>query len=148
MILSIRITFSWTTFVLMADDRSKDCRVCIIEAQLCVRHVKLSDEKYRNIQQSFPVTPASYPIKRVFMKTNFIAQGISSLYWENAHMGQLPECLRLWWIMMHTQEVLQRLILTSTILMSSILMYLKWLSIWMGKCLSHHSCSILLIINT
>ena len=37
------------SFVLIADDASRDCRVCIIEVQLCVRYVKLSDEKYRNI---------------------------------------------------------------------------------------------------
>ena len=36
------------SFTFMADDTSRDCRVCIIETQLCVRHVKLSDEKYRN----------------------------------------------------------------------------------------------------
>ena len=37
-------------FILMADDASKDCRVCITEAQLCTRYANLSDEKYRNIQ--------------------------------------------------------------------------------------------------
>ena len=74
----------------MADDASRDCRVRIIEAQLCVRYVKLSDEKYRNIQQSLPATPACYPIKRVVMKTHSVAQGTSSLSWENAHVGQLP----------------------------------------------------------
>ena len=37
------------SFVLMADDASRDCRVPIIEAQLCVQCVKLSDEKYKNI---------------------------------------------------------------------------------------------------
>ena len=44
----------------MADDVSRDCRVRIIEVQLWVRYVKLSDEKYRNIQQSLPVTTACY----------------------------------------------------------------------------------------
>ena len=39
-------------FILMADDASKDCRVCITGAQLCTRYANLSDEKYRNIQQS------------------------------------------------------------------------------------------------
>ena len=37
------------SFVWMADDASRDCRVHVIEAQLYVRPVKLSDEKYRNI---------------------------------------------------------------------------------------------------
>ena len=74
----------------MADDASKDCRVRIIEAQLCIGYVKLSDEKCRNIQQSLPTSPACYPIKRVVMKTHSVAQGISSLNWENAHVGQLP----------------------------------------------------------
>ena len=67
------------SFVLMADDASRDGRVQIREAQLCVRLVKLSDEKYRNIQQSLPATPACYPIKRVVMKTHSVAQGISRL---------------------------------------------------------------------
>ena len=74
----------------MADDASRDCRVCIIEAQLCFGYVKLSDEKYRNIQQSLTATLACYPAKRMVMKTNSIAQGISSFNWENAHVGQLP----------------------------------------------------------
>ena len=71
----------------MADDASADCRVRITEAQLCVWHVKLSDEKYRKIQQSLPVTPPCYPIKCVVMETHSAAQGISSLNWENAHVG-------------------------------------------------------------
>ena len=73
----------------MADDASRDYRVRIIETQLCDWHVKLSDEKYKNIQQSLPATPVCYPSKRVVMKTNSVAQGISSLDWENAHVGQL-----------------------------------------------------------
>ena len=78
------------SFVLIADDASRDCRGRIIETQLCVRYVKLSGEKYRNIQQSLPATQACYLIKRVVMKTHSVAQGISSLNWENAHMDQLP----------------------------------------------------------
>ena len=66
-------------FVLTADDASKDSRVCIIEAQLCVQHVKLSDDKYSIIQQSLPVTPACCPIKYVVMKTHFVAKEISGL---------------------------------------------------------------------
>ena len=67
------------SFVLMADDTSRDCRVCIIEAQLYVRYVKLSDEEYRNIQQSLPAALACYPTKCVVMKMNSVAQEISSL---------------------------------------------------------------------
>ena len=74
----------------MVDDASRGCRVRIIEAQLCIRCVKLSDEKYRGIQQSLPATPAYYPVKRVVIKTHSVAQGISSLNWENAHVVQLP----------------------------------------------------------
>ena len=73
------------SFVLTTDDASRDSRVCIIEAQLCVRHVKLSDDKYSIIQQSLPA-----PIKYVIMKTHFLAKEISSLNWKNAHVGQLP----------------------------------------------------------
>ena len=61
------------SFVLMADDASRDCRVRIIEAHLFVRYVKLSDEKYKNIQQSLPATPACYSIKRLVMKTYSVA---------------------------------------------------------------------------
>ena len=61
------------SFVLMTDDASRDCRVRNIETQLCVRYVKLSDEKYRNIQQSLPAIPACYPIKRVVMKIHSVA---------------------------------------------------------------------------
>ena len=50
-------------FVLMSDDVSREYRVRIIESQLCVRCVKLSDEKYKNIQPSLPATVACYPIK-------------------------------------------------------------------------------------
>ena len=74
----------------MADDASRDCGVCIIEAQLYVRYIKLSDEKYRNIQQSLQATTACYPIKRLVTKTHSVAQEISSLNWENAHVRQLP----------------------------------------------------------
>ena len=67
------------SFVLMADNVSINCKVCIIEAQLCVRYVKWSDEKYKNIQQLLPATPACHPVKRVVMKTHSVVQGISSL---------------------------------------------------------------------
>ena len=71
----------------MADDASRDCRVCIIEAQLCVRHVKWSHKNYRNIQNSLPATPVCYPITRGVMKKHSAAQGTSS--WKNAHVRQL-----------------------------------------------------------
>ena len=77
-------------FILMADDASRDCRVRIIEAQLCVKYVKLPDKKYRDIQQFLLATSACYSIKRVVMKTHSVAQGISSLNWVNTHVGQLP----------------------------------------------------------
>lgn len=75
-----------------ADDARRDCRVCIIGTQLCVRHVhmKLPNEKYRNIQQALLATPDSYPIEHVVLKTHSVVQGISDLSWDNAHVGQLP----------------------------------------------------------
>ena len=33
---------------------------------------------------------AIYPVKRVVMETHSLAQGISSLNWDNAHVRQLP----------------------------------------------------------
>ena len=62
------------SFVLMADDARRDFRIPIRESQLCVRYVKLSDEKYRNIQQSLSTTSDCYPIKQVVMKTQSVAQ--------------------------------------------------------------------------
>ena len=101
--------------------------VRIVEAQLCVRHVKLSDEKYKNIQQSLL---SWYRIKCVVMKTHSFAQGISSFNWENAHVGQLPhECWWLWWKRMHAQEVLQGIHSNS-----NVSAYLKSRSILMRKC--------------
>ena len=69
----------WIWWQWMTDDSSIDYRIHIIEAQFCVPHVKLSDKKYRNIQQSLLATPACYPIKRLVMKTDSVAQGIPSL---------------------------------------------------------------------
>ena len=89
LLLKIVLNRPRDSFVLIADDASRDCRVRIRETQLCVRYVRLSDEIYRNIQQSLPATLASYLIRHVVMKTHSVTQGISSLNWENAPVGQL-----------------------------------------------------------
>ena len=75
---------------MLADDACGDFRVGIIEAQLCVRLFKLSGEKYWNIQQSLSAATACYSIKCAVMKTHSVAEGRSSLNWENVHVGQLP----------------------------------------------------------
>ena len=64
---------------MMADDASRDCKVCIIEAQFCIWRDKLSDEKYIKIQQCLPTTPTCFPIKWVIMKTHFVVQRVSCL---------------------------------------------------------------------
>ena len=64
------------SFKLMADDVRRDFRVRIIEVKLCVRHVKLSNEKYRDIQHSLSATPVCYPIKCVVINSNSVAQGM------------------------------------------------------------------------
>ena len=74
----------------MVDNARRDCRVRIMKSKLCVRYVKLFDQKYKNIYQSFPAALTCYPIKCVVMKTHFLVQGISSLNGENAHVSQLP----------------------------------------------------------
>ena len=61
----------------------------IVKHNCVLDTVKLSDEKYKNIEQSLPATPACYPVKRVVMRTHSTAQRISNLNWENAHVGQL-----------------------------------------------------------
>ena len=76
---------------MMADKRSRDCRVGVIELQLRIRYVKLSNEKYMNIQQSLPATPACYPIKRVVIRTQFVVQGISSLNWGEYSCGSISK---------------------------------------------------------
>ena len=74
----------------MADDASKDASLKILDAQLCVRKVQLKMSKFQEIQQTLETIPIHYPITRVELKTHSVAQGISSLNWENAVVGQLP----------------------------------------------------------
>ena len=50
----------------------------------------MPEERYRNIQQSLPATPACYPIRHGVMKAHSVAKGTSSLNWENAYVGQVP----------------------------------------------------------
>ena len=56
----------------------------------CLRKVQLSTHKFQSIQQRLEKTPALYPINRVEIKTHSVAQGLSSLNWENAVLGQIP----------------------------------------------------------
>ena len=123
--LSLKIVFHRRrgSFILMADDASRDCRVRIIEAQLCVRYVKLPDKKYRDIQQFLLATSACYSIKR-YEDTFRGARNIKFELGECSCRSITKQCLWLWWIMMHKQEVLQR-----THSISNILTQLKWTSI-------------------
>ena len=119
-------------------------RVCNIEAQLCVRYVKLFDKKYENIQQSSPATPASYPIKRVVMKTHSVAQGISSLNWENAHVGQLPKRV---FSVMAVNDACTGSISKNPLNVKHF--YTPQVGIFLnGEMPAHHSSSILVIIKT
>ena len=45
----------------------------------------------QSIQQRLEKTPALYPINRVEIKADSVAQGLSSLNWENAILGQIPK---------------------------------------------------------
>ena len=87
--LPLKMEWKSESFVLMTDGASRYFR--IIEAWLCVQYAKLSDVKYRNIQQSLPATLACCPVKRLVMKRYSVASEISSLNWKN--VGQLPNRL-------------------------------------------------------
>ena len=50
----------------------------------------LSQHKFQSIQQRLEKTPALYPINCVEIKTHSVAHGLSSLNWENATLGQIP----------------------------------------------------------
>ena len=65
-------------------------KVSFQEVIFCLRKVQLSPHKFQSIQQRLEKTPALYPINRAEIKTHSVAQGFSSLNWENAILGQIP----------------------------------------------------------
>ena len=59
------------------------------EAIFCLRKVQLSPQKFQSIQQSLGKTPALDPINLVEIKTQSVAQVLSSMNWKNAIFGQI-----------------------------------------------------------
>ena len=55
----------------------------------CLRKVQLSPLKFQSIQQSLGKTPALDPINLIEIKTQSVAQVLSSMNWENAIFGQI-----------------------------------------------------------
>ena len=76
-------------FMLMAAAGST-YKIVLSEAILCIRKVQLSPHKFQEIQQTLEKIPAVYPINRVVVKTHSVAAGLTSLNWDNAFQGQLP----------------------------------------------------------
>ena len=78
-----------STFALLAASGS-DYKILSTEALLCVRKVRLTPHKFQEIQQNLEKVPAVYPINRVDVKTYSVAAGLTSLNWDNAFQGQIP----------------------------------------------------------
>lgn len=89
--LKIVLHRSKDNFSLIADGATPaSFKVKITDAVMRVRKVKLTVRKFAEIQQRLEKTPIVYPINRVVVKTHSIAAGLTSLNWDNAILGQLP----------------------------------------------------------
>ena len=77
-------------FALLCAAENLAFKVSFQEVTFCLRKVQLSPQKFQSIQQRLEKTPALYPINHVEIKTHSVAQGLSSLNWENAILGQIP----------------------------------------------------------
>ena len=62
----------------------------IVDAVLCVRKVKLTTHKFKEIQQELEKHVICYPINRVQLKTQSMAAGLTSLNMDNLILGQIP----------------------------------------------------------
>ena len=88
--LPLKVTFQGhkNNFTLLSPAENPAFNVSFQEVVFCLRKVQLSPHK--SIQQILEKSPALYPINRVEIKTHSVAQGLSSLNWENAILGQIP----------------------------------------------------------
>ena len=78
-------------FALLCAAENPSFKVSFQEVIFCLRKVQLSPHKFQSIQQRLEKTPALYPINRVEIKTQSVAQGLSSLNWKNDILGQIPD---------------------------------------------------------
>ena len=90
--LPLKVTFQRhkNNFTLLSPAENPVFKVSFQEVVFCLRKVQLCPPKFQPIQQRLKKTPALYPINRVEIKTHSVAQGLSSLNWENAILGQIP----------------------------------------------------------
>ena len=91
--LPLRITLQRqkNDFILLTSAENPSYKLSFNEVIFCVRKVLLTPHKFQSIQQKLERSPALYPIHRTEFKTHSVAQGLSSVNWENAILGQLPK---------------------------------------------------------
>ena len=77
-------------FALLCAAENLAFKVSFQEVIFCLRKVQLSPHKFQSVQQRLEKTPALYPINHVEIKTQSVTQRLSSLNWENAILGQIP----------------------------------------------------------
>ena len=89
----LKVTFQRhkNNFALLSAAENPEFKLSFQEVIFCLRKVQLSLHKFQSIQQRLEKTPALYPFNRIEIKTHSVAQGLSSLNWENAMLGQIPE---------------------------------------------------------
>ena len=76
-------------FALLSNADNASFKIKIVVAVLFARKSVLSADKFRSIQQKLE-RHSIYPINRVVMTTRSVASGLSTINWDNAIMGQLP----------------------------------------------------------
>ena len=78
-------------FMLMSENSG--FKVKLLNVTMVVRKVQLTQHKFTEIQKSLETTSAVYPINRIGVKSHSVASGLTSLNWDNAFVGQLPNKL-------------------------------------------------------
>ena len=79
-----------SNFTLLSAVENPTFKVSFQEVMFCLCKVQLSSHKFQSIQQRLEKIPALYPINRAEIKTHSVAQGLSSLNWKSAILGQIP----------------------------------------------------------
>ena len=90
--LPLKVTFqrNKNNFALLCAAENPAFKVPFQEVNFCLRKVQLSPHKFQSIKQRLEKTPALYPINHFEIKAQSVAQVLSSLNWENAILGQIP----------------------------------------------------------
>lgn len=77
-------------FTLLTATPNPEFKLTIVEAILVVRKVQLTAHKFMEIQKTMEKIPALFPINRVEVRTHSVAAGLTTLVWDNAFQGHLP----------------------------------------------------------